>query len=117
MSAWTVEDEEKYILEVLKRYDPKVVSLVERCHHARLYPIGDHVRPAFTSHIAVYSAAIAVIPPFSHPLDIILLVLFSDTVFYLICFSSPLAAIFNSSSMATLPSIRTNCSRKDLCLS
>lgn len=37
MSTWTVADEEAYILDVLRRYDPKVVSLVERCHHCRLH--------------------------------------------------------------------------------
>lgn len=36
-NTWTVADEEKFILEVLTRYDPKVVALVERCHHARLH--------------------------------------------------------------------------------
>jgi hypothetical protein len=37
MSTWTVGEEEEFILDVLKRYDPKVDSVVERCHHARLH--------------------------------------------------------------------------------
>lgn len=67
MSTWTVGDEEQYIIKVLKRYDPKVESLVERCHHARLYAIGDAVRTIEHTYILYFYIFSVDIDHYIHP--------------------------------------------------
>ena len=47
MSAWTVAEEDLYIVNTLKRYDPKIESLIERCHHARLHETATQTVRAF----------------------------------------------------------------------
>jgi hypothetical protein len=57
MSAWTIAEEETYIVNTLKRYDPKIESLIERCHHARLHEtVSQQVRQEYFQYEPFYVA-------------------------------------------------------------